>query len=106
MESAFLGWFDADEEHIPFDVFAGCRRASTRECLVHQFEVSDFVDLRQEPVGEGTTAAATNLPAQQLNRAIENPVVMRFRNAILAMICKSNHTHVLDCRPERRMGLQ
>jgi hypothetical protein len=80
--------------------------ASTREGLVHQFEVSDFIDLRQEPVGEGTTAAAINLPAQQLDRAIENGVVMRFRNAILAMIGKSNHTHVLDCRPERRMGLQ
>ena len=62
-----LGWLDADEEHIPFDVFTGCRRASAREGLVHEFEVSDLVDLRQEPVGKGPTAAAGNLPAQQLD---------------------------------------
>jgi len=62
-----LGWFDADEEHIPFDVFTGCRRASAWEGLVHQFEVSDLVDLRQEPVGERPTAAAGNLPIQQLD---------------------------------------
>ena len=101
-----LGWFDADEEHIPFDVFTGYRWAPTREGLVHQFEVSNLVDLRQEPVGEGTTAAAANLPTQQLDSAFENPVVMRFGNAILAMIGKSNHTRVLDGRPEHRMGLQ
>ena len=46
-----LGWFDADEEHIPFDVFTGGSRASTPEGLLQQFEVSDLVDLRQEPVG-------------------------------------------------------
>jgi len=101
-----LGWFDADEEHIPFDVFTSWSRASTRECLVHQFEIGNLIDLRQEPIGEGTTAAAINLPTQQLDRAIENPVVMRFGNAILAMIGKPNHTRVLDGRPEQRMGFQ
>ena len=100
-----LGWFDADEEYIPFDVFTGCRRASAREGLVHQFEVSDLVDLRQEPVGERPTAAG-NLPTQQLDGAFGNPVVMRFRNAILAMIGKPNHTRILDRRPKQRMGLQ
>lgn len=48
-----LGWFDTEEEHIPFDVFASCSRASTREGLVQQFEVGDLIDLRQEPVGRG-----------------------------------------------------
>jgi hypothetical protein len=101
-----VGWFDTDEEHIPFDVFASCSRAPTREGLVQQFEVSDLIDLRQEPVGKRATAAAGNLPTQQLDRAFENPVIMRFRNAILAMVGKSNHTRVLDGRPEKRMGLQ
>ena len=101
-----LGWFDADEEHIPFDVFTSDSRASTWEGLVQQFEVSDFIDLRQEPVGKRATAAAGNLPTQQLDRAFENPVIMRFHNAILAMIGKPNHTRVLDSRPEQRMGLQ
>ena len=101
-----IGWFDADEEHVPFDMFTGCSRASAREGLVQQYEVSDFVDLRQEPVGKRAIAATGDLPTQQLDRAIENPVVMRFRNAILTMIGKSNHTRVLDGRPEPRMGLQ
>ena len=99
------GWFDPDEEHIPFDMFTGCGRASTGEGLIGQFEVSDLVDLCQEPVGKRSTAATGNLPAQQLDRALENPVVMRFGNAILAMVEKSNHTRALDSRPEQRMGL-
>src|SRR5262249_19394 len=101
-----LGRFDADEEHIPFDVFTSCSRTATREGLVQQYEISDLIDLCQKPVGKQTTAAAGNLPAQQLNRVLENPVVMRFRNAILAMVGESNHTRVLDGRPEQRMGLQ
>jgi quercetin dioxygenase-like cupin family protein len=52
-----VGWFDADEEHIPFDVFTSCSRASTRERLVHQFEVSDFVDLRQSQLGSALLLA-------------------------------------------------
>ena len=35
-----LGWFNADEEHIPFDVFTGCRRASAREGLVADVSVA------------------------------------------------------------------
>ena len=101
-----LGWFDADEKHIPFDVFASCSRTSTRERLVQQFEVSDLIDLRQQPVGKTAAAGTGNLPAQQLDRAVENAVVMRFRNTILAMIGKPNHSRVLDRRPEQWMGLQ
>lgn len=62
-----LGWLDADEEHIPFDMFAGSGGASTREGLLQQFEVSDLIDLRQQPVGKTATAGTGNLPAQQLD---------------------------------------
>src|SRR4051794_13674871 len=62
-----LGWFDPDEEHIPVDVFTGCSLASAREGLVQQCEISDLIDLRQEPVGKRATAAAGKLPAQQLD---------------------------------------
>jgi len=62
-----LGWFDSDEEHVPLDVFTGCSRASPREGLVQQCEISDLIGLRQEPVGKMATAAAGNLPAQQLD---------------------------------------
>jgi len=101
-----LGWFDADEEHVPFDVFTSCSWASTWERLVQQFEVSDLVDLRQKPVGKTAAAGTGNLPAQQLDRAFENPVVMRFGNALPAMIGKSNHAGVFDGCPEQRMRLQ
>lgn len=101
-----LGWFDADEEHVPFDVFASCSRASAWERLVQQCEISDLIDLRQKPVGKTATAGTGNLPAQQLDRAFENPVVMRLGNAILAMIGKSNHPCILDGSPKQRMGLQ
>ena len=98
--------FHADEEHVPFDMFTSRSRASTREGLVQHYEVSDLIELRQKPVGKTASAAAGNLPAQQLDRAFENPVVMGFRDAILAMIDKSNHARLLYCRPEQRMGLQ
>ena len=62
-----LGWFDSDEEHVPFDVFTGCSRASPGEGLVQQCEISDLIGLRQEPVGKRATTAAGNLPAQQLD---------------------------------------
>jgi hypothetical protein len=101
-----LGGFHADEEHVPFDMFASCSRASTGEGLVEHYEVSDLIDLRQKPVGNAATASAGDLPTQQLDRAVENPVVMRLRNPILAMVGESNHTRVLGGRPEQRMGLQ
>jgi hypothetical protein len=70
------GWLDADEEHIPFDMFAGGGGASARESLVQQHEVGDLIDLSQQPVGKRPTTGAGDLIAQQLDRAVENPVVM------------------------------
>ena len=87
-------------------MFTSRSRASTREGPVEYYEVRDLIDLRQKPVGNAATASAGDLPTQQLNRAVENSVVMRFGNAIFAMIGKPNHTRVLDGRPEQRMGLQ
>lgn len=81
VELAF-GRFHADEQHVPFDMFSSRSRASAREGLVEHYEVSNLVDLRQKPVGKTASAAAGNLPAQQLDRAFENPVVMGFRDAI------------------------
>ena len=101
-----LGGFHADEEHVPFDMFTSRSRASTREGLIEHYEVSDLIDLRQKPVGNTATAGAGNLPAQQLDRAVENPVIMWFGNALLAMIGKPNHARVVDGGPEQRMRLQ
>jgi len=65
--SSVSSGFDADEEHIPFDVFAGGRGASAREGPIQQDEVGYFIDLRQEPVGKRTTARSGHLPTQQLD---------------------------------------
>src|SRR5512135_337100 len=80
--------------------------ASARGGRIQQDEIGHFVDLRQKPVGNTTTAGAGNLPAQQLDRAIEDSVVVRFNNASPAMVGKPNHARVLDGLPEQGMGLQ
>jgi hypothetical protein len=94
-----VGWSDADEVHVPFDMFARGGGASTRKGLIQQYEVRHLVHLRQEPVGKRPTAAAGNLPTQQLDGTVEDPVVVRFDNAILAMVDKPNHARAFDSRP-------
>ena len=101
-----VGWFDPDEEHIPLDMFARGGGASARKGLIQQHEVGHLIDLREKPVGKMTTAGAGNLIAQQLDRAIQDPMVVRFDKAILAMIGKPNHARIFDGLPEPRMGLQ
>ena len=87
-------------------MFAGSSGPSSGEGLIQQYEIGDVIDLRQKPVGKKATASAGNLPAQQLDRTVENPVVVWFGNAILAMIDKPNDARIFDGRPEQRMGLQ
>src|SRR5215469_2394829 len=87
-------------------MFSGSGGAAARKRLIQQCEVGHLIDLRQKPVGKTTTAAAGNLPTQQLDRTIEDPVVVRFGNAILAVIGKPNHARVFDGCPEQRMGFE
>src|SRR5215472_9240006 len=94
------GRFDSNEQHFPLDMFAGCCGPSAREGLVQYYKVADLINLRQKPVGKSATAGACNLPAQQLDGAVEDSVVVRFRQAILAMIDKPNHADALDRCPE------
>src|SRR5262245_13023618 len=72
--SGATGRFDANEEHIPSDVFAGGCGASAWKGLIQHHQVGDFVNLCQKPVGKRTTAGAGNLPAQQLDRAFKDAV--------------------------------
>jgi hypothetical protein len=97
---------DTNEEHIPSDVFAGRRGTSSWKGLIQHHQVGDFVNLRQKPVGERTTTGAGDLPAQQLNRAFKDAVVVWFCQAIFAVIAELDHASVLDGRPEQWMGLQ
>jgi hypothetical protein len=59
-------------------MFSGGGRSSARKDLIQQHEVGYLIDLRQELVGKTTAASAGNLPAQQLDGTVEDPVIVRF----------------------------
>ncbi len=96
-----FGWRDSDEKLVPFKMFAGGRESPSRKGLIQQIEILDLIRLHQDPVGEGATTGAANLIGQQLDRAVENSVVVRLKNAIFAMIGQPDHALVLDSGPEQ-----
>ena len=100
------GWFHSDEKLVPFEMFAGSGRPASRKALIQQLEVNDLIRLHQDPVGKGTTTGAANLIRQQLDRAVEDSVIMRLKNAISAVIEQPNHAPVFDGPPEQRIRLQ
>ena len=87
-------------------MFTGGGGASTWEDLIEHYEIGYLIDLGQKPVGKNATAAAGNLPTQQLDGTVENPVVVRFYHSLLAMIDKANHSCIFNRRPGQRMRLQ
>jgi hypothetical protein len=58
-------------------MFAGGGGARVREGLIQQSEAGHFGDLRQKPVGKRTTAGSGYLPTQQLDRSVEDAVIVR-----------------------------
>ena len=87
-------------------MFAGGGGSSSPKCLFQHFEILHFVHLHENPVRKGTAAGAGNLVSQQLDRAVENPVVMRLHKALFAVIEEPDHPPVLDCLPEQRIRLE
>ncbi len=100
------GWFHSDEQLVPFEMLAGSGRPASRKDLIQQLEVSDLIRLHQNPVGKGTTTGAANLIRQELDRAVEDSVIVRLKNAISAVIVQPNHAPVFDGPPEQRIRLQ
>src|SRR5258708_37968910 len=80
------GWFHSDEKLVPFEMFAGSGRPASWKDLIQQLEVSDFIRLHQNPVGKGATTGAANLIRQQLDRAVEDSVIVRLKKAVSAVI--------------------
>jgi len=99
---AFAGRFDSNEKFVPFDVIASCSWPSAREGLVQQFEVDDLVGLHQEPVGKWTTAGAGGLIPQQLNRSVEDAVIVRFEDALLVVVHQPEDACLFDSTPDFR----
>ena len=100
------GWFHSDEQLVPFEMLAGSGRPASRKDLIQQLEVSDLIRLHQDPVGKGTTTGAANLIRQQLDRAVEDSVIVRLKNAIFAVVEQPNHAPVFDGPAEQRIRLQ
>lgn len=100
------GRFHSDEKCVPFEMFAGGGRPASRKVLIQQLEVSDFIGLHQDPVGKGATTGAANLIGQQLDRAVEDSVIVWFNNAKSAVIEQPNHSSFFDGLPEHRIRLQ
>jgi len=92
-------WFHSDERLVPFEMFAGSGRPASRKVLIEQLELSDLIRLYQDPVGKGTTTGAANLIRQQLDRAVEDSVIVRLENAISAVIEQPNQAPVFDGPP-------
>ena len=57
--------------------------------------------LHQEPVGKGATAGTGDLISQQLDRAVEDSVIVRLKNANFSVIDQPNHARLFDGRPEQ-----
>src|ERR1017187_7056180 len=87
-------------------MFAGGGGPSSWKPLVQQFEVGDFIRLHQDPVRQRATTGAANLVRQQLDRAVEDSVIVWLQNAKSAVIEQPNHAPVFDCPPEQRIRLQ
>jgi hypothetical protein len=67
-------------------MFAGGGRPASGKELIEQLDLSDLIRLHEDPVGKGTTTGAANLIGQQLDRAVEDSVIVRLKNAISAVI--------------------
>ena len=86
---------------LPFNL----ERTGTDQYLVANM-VGDFIRLHQDPVGKGATTGAANLVRQQLDRAVEDSVIVWFNNAKSAVIEQPNHASFFDGSPEHRIRLQ
>ena len=103
---AFSSGSHSNEELIPPDVIACRGWPPAGKGLVHRFQVGDLVGFHQEPVGKGTTAEASGLITQQLDRSVEDSVIVRFDDALFAVIGKLKHARLFDRRPDLRNRLQ
>ena len=99
--SAFTGRFHPDEKLVPPDVIAGRGGTPAGEGLVQQFQVDDLVGFHEEPVGKTATAGAAGLIAQQLDRPVEDSVIVRFEDARLIVIHQPKQAHLFDRHPDQ-----
>ena len=71
-------------------MFTGGGRSASRKSSIEQLEVGDFIRLHQNPVRQRATTGAANLIPQQLDRAVEDSVIVWLKNAKSAVIEKAD----------------
>ena len=91
---------------MPFDMPAGAGGSSSRKRIRQRGEVSHLIHLHQYPVGKRAGAGSGNLPSQQLDRAVEDSVIVRLNDARFVVVDEPHHAPLLDRVPNLRMWLQ
>ena len=97
---------NSNEQLVPFPMLPGRGRAASRKALIQQLEIGYFVLLYQYPVRQRAATRATDLVCQQLDRAVEDSVVVWLENAKPTVIEQPNQAPVFDGPPEHRVRLQ
>jgi len=64
--------------------------------LAQQFEVNDLVGFHEYPVGKRAATGAAGLISQQLDRAVEDSMIVWFENALFAVVKQPNQTPLFD----------
>ena len=96
----------SDENRVPFEMLARGSRPASRKPLIQQFDVCNFIRLHQDPVGKGATAGTANLVRQQLDRAVEDAVIVWLYNAKSVVVEQPNHAGFFDGPTQHRIRLQ
>ena len=91
---------------MPFDMPAGAGGSTSGKLVRQSDKVSDLLHLHQYPVGKRAGARSGNLPSQQLDRAVEDSVIVRLNDAFFVVIDEPHHAFLLDCLPDLGMRLQ
>ena len=91
---------DPDEELVPPDVIAGRGLSAAGEGLIQLFQTDDLVGFHEEPVRKTATAFAGTLISEQLDRSVEDSVIVRFEDAFLFVVHQPEHARLFDRGPD------
>lgn len=86
-------------------MFTGRRGASASKGLFQNLEIRHFIHLHQNPVRERAATGPGSLISQQLDGAVEDSVIMRLYDSLLAVIDEPDHAPALDRDQSSGWGL-
>jgi hypothetical protein len=98
--------FHSDEELVPFDVMTCGGGPPSRKGLIEQFEVGDLIRFHEQPVGKRAAAGTGKLMTEELDRAVEDSMIVRLQNALLMVIDQPDDAGLFDGRHDPWHRLQ